>query len=164
MSLRHHLSPRLLGCLLLLISGGCTPRQKNAPPPEQVRDAVSAALPPFLSVVDCETEPLATGAESVKVNFKATVVPKETLYATDRTVPGDPSLLLIKPIQAVGAKSTLYGSVDARRIVDRWTVETSEFTDDLQRFGNPRGSFTDPYYVTGSPEAAQAIQELNAHA
>ena len=155
----------LVGYLLALFLGGCTPRQKNAPSTEQVRDAVSAALPPFLSITDCETESLVTGAEAVQVNFKATVTPKETLYAADRTLPGDPSIMLIKPVQAAGTKKTLYGSLQARRVVDRWTLDTPEFTDDgAAHLGNPRGSFADRSYVTGSPEAAQAIRELNAHA
>ncbi len=108
---------RLVICGLVWSLVGCTPSANKAPLAEQVRDAIGAVLPPFLSVADTETESLATGPDEVKVNVKAAIAPKEDLFVVDRKVNGDPSLLLIKTAQTIGSKTTIYGFVLARRTV-----------------------------------------------
>ena len=150
-------------CLLALGLTGCAPRGKNSPPPEQVRDAVSAALPPYLILADNEAEPISTGPDTAKTNFKASVSPKEDLFVVDHRVEGDPPFLLVKLVQATSSKTTIYGSVLAQRTVDRWSLDAPVFTDDLQRFGSPLASFGPRSYAVGSPEAAQALQALSAH-
>ncbi len=143
---------------------GCSPHQTDAPPADQVRAAFAAALPAYLAVTEVETETLPTAADQAKVNAKVTVAPKDTLYVNDRRIPGDPSILLIKPAQAAGAKVTLYGSLQAQHALDRWTLSAPEFPNDLASLGQPRSAFGVQCFVAGSPEAAAAIKALQDHA
>lgn len=108
---QRNLAARMLNLACLLALLGCEQGQSKVPcpPKQQVADALRVVLPSFLSLGAVELEPLATGPESVKVNFKAAVAPKEELYELDRQVDGEPRVLLIKPVQAPGAKATLYG-------------------------------------------------------
>ena len=154
-------------CFLALALGlilGCSPRKDNAPPADQVRDGLSAALPPYLAVSGVETEAIPVGPDQAKVNAKVIVAPKETLYVPDRRIPGDPSLLLIKPVQAAGGKITLYGSLQAQRTLDHWTLGAPEFPDGFEQLGRPRSAFGSQCFVTNSPEAAAAIRALSDHA
>lgn len=148
---------------LVLSLGSCSPRNDKAPPSEQVRDALSAVLPPFLAVAGVETEAIPLGPDLAKVNVKVNVSPKETLYVPDRRIPGDPSLLLIKPVQTGGGKVTLYGSVQAQRALDRWTLAEPVFSDGFEQLGRPRNAFGAECFVSNTPEAAAAIKALNDH-
>ena len=154
----------LLAGWLGLLVGGCSPHKNDAPPADQVRAALTATLPPYLAVDAVETEAIPTAADQAKVNAKVTVTPKETLYVNDRRIPGDPSILLIKPAQAAGAKVTLYGSLQAQRTLDRWTLTPAEFSSGLNGFGQPRSAFGIQCFVAGSPEAAAATKALQEHA
>ncbi len=154
-------------CFLSLALGlilGCSPRKDNAPPSSQVHDALTATLPPYLTMSTVETESIPTGPDQAKVNCKVTVSPKETLYAPDRRVPGDPSILLIKTVQAADGKVTLYGSLQAQRTLDRWTLAAPVFPDGFEQLGRPRSAFGAQCFVTNTPEAAAAIKALNDHA
>jgi len=155
---------RIIGCILALVSVGCTKSSKTAPPKDQIREAVSAALPPFLAVETIETEPISTSPETVKVNFKLVVSPKEDLYIVDRRIPGDPSITLLKAVQQKGVKTTTYGFLQARRTMDAWSVDAPQIPTGLQQFGSPRGAFDALAHVAGSPEAEGAIQQQAANA
>jgi hypothetical protein len=87
-------------------------------------DTIAGSLPPVLSLNSVELEPVATGPESAKVNFKAIVAPKEDLYQVDRDVEGTPRVTLLKVVQATGARMSLYGSVEGHRTMDLWTLES----------------------------------------
>jgi len=71
-------------CVLMLAMVACTEKNTKAPPKDQVRDAIGAALPPFIAVEGIELEPISTSHETSKINFKATVYPKEDLYREER--------------------------------------------------------------------------------
>jgi DNA segregation ATPase FtsK/SpoIIIE-like protein len=143
---------------------GCGEKTSQAPPKQQVQDVVRACLPPFLSLDSIELEPIPTGPEAVKVNFKATVTPKEDLYQVDREVEGTPPVTLLKVVQAAGTEVSLYGSVEADRTMDQWTLESPEIQVGLRQFGEPRGAFDAQSYVTGSSEASAALRQQAANA
>ena len=152
--------------VVALAPAGCREiaSQYQAPPKRQVEDAVRAGLPPFLSLDSIELEPISTGPEAVKVNFKATVTPKEDLYQVDREVEGTPPVTLLKVVQAAGTRASLYGSVEATRTMDQWTLESLEIQVGLRQFGAPRGAFHAQSYVTGSNEANAALRQQAANA
>jgi hypothetical protein len=152
--------------IVALAPAGCREiaSQYQTPPKQQVQGAVRAALPPFLSLDSIELEPIPTGPEAVKVNFKAIVTPKEDLYQVDREVEGTPPVTLLKVVQAVGTEVSLYGSVEARRTMDQWTLESPEIQVGLRQFGAPRGAFPAQSYVTGSNEAKEALRQQAANA
>ncbi|MCX5647646.1 MAG: MAP7 domain-containing protein [Planctomycetota bacterium] len=143
---------------------GCGEKTSQAPPKQMVQDTVRASLPPFLSLDSIELEPIPTGPEAVKVNFKATVTPKEDLYQVDREVEGTPPVTLLKVVQAAGTEVSLYGSVEASRTMDQWTLESPEIQVGLRQFGAPRGAFPAQSYVTGSKEANEALRQQAANA
>ena len=126
----HHIVRSVLFVVAFALAGCCeltSPYQ--APPKQQVRDALRASLPPFLSLDSIELEPIPTGPEAVKVNFKATVTPKEDLYQVDREVEGTPRVTLLKVVQAAGTEVSLYGSVEAHRTMDLWTLGSPEIKE-----------------------------------
>jgi hypothetical protein len=130
-----------------------------------VQDAVAANLPPFLSLDSVEIEAVPIGPETVKVNFKAIVLPKEDLYQVDREVEGSPKVTLLKLVQSAGTKVSLYGSIAAHRIMDQWTLDSQpKFEVGLEQFGTVRGAFSAGSYVTGSDEANAALKEQVANA
>lgn len=143
---------------------GCGEKTSQAPPKQMVQDTVRASLPPFLSLDSIELEPIPTGPEAVKVNFKATVTPKEDLYQVDREVEGTPPVTLLKVVQAAGTEVSLYGSVEAERTMDQWTLESPQIEVGLRQFGAPRGAFPAQSYVTGSKEASEALRQQAANA
>ncbi len=150
--------------VVALALAGCGEKTSQAPPKQMVQDTVRASLPPFLSLDSIELEPISTGPESVKVNFKAIVTPKEDLCQIDREVEGTPKVTLLKVVQAAGTKASLYGSVEARRTMDQWTLESPEIKVGLKQFGAPRGAFHVQSYVTGSNEANAALRQQAANA
>jgi chemotaxis protein histidine kinase CheA len=109
-------------------------------------------------------EPISTGPEVVKVNFKAIVTPKEDLLQVDREVEGTPKVTLLKVVRAPGTKTSLYGSLEATRIVDKWTLGPPQIQIGSDQFGNPRGTFSAQSYVTGSSEATAALKQQAANA
>lgn len=136
----------------------------NAPPKQQVADKVRAILPTFIYLDSIEIETIPSGTESATVNFKATITPREDLYVVDRVVEGTPKVTLLKVVQAEGTKASLYGSVGASRIMDKWTVESPQIQVGLRQFGAPRGAFDAQSYVTGSKEAGDALMQQKANA
>lgn len=150
--------------VLAFVLAGCGEKTSQAPPKQQVQDTVRASLPPFLSLDSIELEPIPTGPEAVKVNFKATVTPKEDLYQVDREVEGTPPVTLLKVVQAAGTEVSLYGSVEASRTMDQWTLESPQIQVGLRQFGAPRGAFPAQSYVTGSNEANEALRRQAANA
>ena len=152
----------LLGAAFAL--AGCGQSSQQSPPKQEVRDAVAAALPPFLSLDSIELEPISTGSESVKVNFKAIVVPKDDLFQVDREVDGTPRVILLKMVQASGTKDSLYGSLEAHHMMDKWTLDSPEIQIGLTQLGTPRGSFPPQSYVTGSDEANAALRQQKTNA
>ncbi|MGA2138576.1 MAG: cell envelope integrity protein TolA [Verrucomicrobiia bacterium] len=163
----NHTNHRIVSSVLLVVAfalTGCGKSTPKSPPKQQVRDAVAAVLPPFLSLDSIELEPISTGPESVKVNFKAIVAPKEDLYQVDREVPGTPKVTLLKAVQAAGTKASLYGSLEARRMMDKWTLELTEIPVGLEQFGKPRGAFSAQSYVTGTDEANTALRQQAVNA
>jgi len=57
---------------------------------------------------------------------------------------------------------SLYGSVEARRTVDLWTLESPQIQTGLEQLGKPRGAFHAQSYVTGSSEALAALKQQAA--
>jgi multidrug efflux pump subunit AcrA (membrane-fusion protein) len=158
----HALRPILLAFALALT--GCGKSTPQSPPKQQVQDAVRVALPAFLSLDSIELEPISTGPETAKINFKAVVVPKENLYQVEREVAGTPRITLLQVVQAAGTQSTLYGSVEGRRTMDQWTLQSPEIEVGLKQFGQPRGTFGAQSYVVGTNEAAAALKQQAANA
>jgi hypothetical protein len=143
---------------------GCGKSSKESPPKQQVQDTVAAVLPPFLTLLSIELEPISTGPESVKVNFKAITAPKEDLFQVDREVEGTPKVTLLKMVQASGAKLTLYGFVKASLTMDKWTLESPQIQIGLNQFGTTRGTFDAQSYVTDSSEAKVALKQQATNA
>ena len=143
---------------------GCGKGSSHSPPKQQVQDAIAVALPPVLSLDSVELEPISTGPESTKVNFKAVVAPKEDLYQVDREAEGTPKVTLLKVVQGTGTKMSLYGSVEGHRTMDLWTLEPPHIQMGLEQLGKPRGAFQSQSYVTGSSEALAALKQQAANA
>lgn len=137
---------------------------RKSPPKEQVQDVVRANLPAFLSLESIDLEPINTGPEAVKVNFKATVTPKEDLYQVDREVEGTPRVTLLKVVQATGTRASLYGFVLGQRTVDKWTLEQPMIETGLRQFGQPRAAFDAQSYVTGTESANEALRQQASNA
>ena len=161
---RTHYITCLIALIIALALAGCGKNTPKAPPKQMVQDAVAVVLPPFLSLDSIELEPISTGPEAVKVNFKVIVAPKEDLYQVDREVEGTPKVTLLKVIQTAGAKASLYGSVEAHRMMDKWTLELPQIQVNPNQFGNPRGTFDAQSFVIGSSEASAALKEQAANA
>lgn len=143
---------------------GCSKSTVQSPPKQDVQNAVAVALPPFLSLDSIELEPISTGPESVKVNFKAIAAPKEALFQLDREVEGTPKVTLLKMVQAAGTKLTIYGCVKASLTMDKWTLESPQIQNGLNQFGTTRGTFDAQSYVTGSSEAKAALKQQTTNA
>lgn len=150
--------------LLLTLLSGCSENTKKAPPKEQIQDSIRNSLPAFLTVENISTEAISTGDESVKVNFKASIIPKETLYELERKINGTPPIILLHLTQAAGMKATIYGSLEARRMIDKWSLSLFEIQSGVEQFGRPKGSFGAQAFVTGSPEADAAIKLQSTNA
>jgi len=146
-----------------VLLSGCE-KKNQAPPKQMVQDALLANLPPYLSLDSIELESIPTGPESFKVNFKAIITPKEDLYQVDREVEGTPTVTLLKVIQTAGTEASLYGSLEAKRTMDLWTLESPQIEIGLQQFGLPRGTFPPHSYVIGSSEASAALKQQAANA
>jgi hypothetical protein len=71
---------------------------------------------------------------------------------------------LLKVVQTAGTKLSLYGSVEARRTVDQWTLEPPQIQVGLRQFGEPRGAFGVQSYVAGTNEATAALKEQAVNA
>ena len=161
---RTHYITCLIALVVALALAGCGKHTPKAPPKQMVQDAVAIILPPFLSLDSIELEPISTDPEAVKVNFKAIVAPKEDLYQVDHEVEGTPKVTLLKVVQAAGTKVSLYGSVEAHRMMDKWTLELPQIQVNPNQFGNPRGTFDAQSFVIGSNEATAAIRQQAANA
>ncbi|GAG36561.1 unnamed protein product, partial [marine sediment metagenome] len=96
--------------------------------------------------------------------FKATVTSKEDLYQVDREVEGTPPVTLLEIVQAAGTKASLYGSVEAHRIMDQWTLQSPQIQVGFEQFGSPRGAFGPKSYVRGSNEAKAALRQQAVNA
>jgi hypothetical protein len=79
-------------------------------------------------------------------------------------VEGTPKVTLLKVIQTAGTKASLYGSVEANRTMDIWTLESPQIQVGLEQFGAPRGAFPAQSYIAGSSEANAALKEQAANA
>ena len=145
--------------LAALAVTGCGTNTSQSPPKQMVEDTLRASLPPFLSFDSSELESISTGPETVKVNFKATVTPKEDLCQVDREVQGTPKVTLLKVVQATGTKASLYGSVEAHRTLDKWTLESPQIQTGLEQFGKPRGAFDAHSFASGTDEANAALRQ-----
>jgi len=154
---------RWLALVATLTVAGCAGKPKS-PPKDKVQDIVRASVPPFLALESIDLEPIPTGQEEVKINFKATVTPKEDLYQVDRQVEGTPAVTLLKVVQTAGSEASLYGSLVARRTMDQWTIDPPQIEVGLRQFGSPRGAFDARSYLTGSTEANEALKEQAVNA
>jgi biotin carboxyl carrier protein len=109
-------------------------------------------------------ETIPVDREIVKVNFKATVVPKEDLYRVDREMPGRPPVTLLQVVQSAGTELSVYGYLEAHHILDDWTLNPPQFEVGFDQFGKPRGAFDAQSYLTGSEEANAALAQQAANA
>lgn len=136
---------------------GCGRNSRQAPPKQQVQDAVAGGLPAAVALRSLELEPIATGPETVKVNFKAVVAASEDLYQAERDASGTSKVTLLKLVQAEGTQRSLYGFVLAHRLMDQWTLEAPQLQAGTQPFGKPREAFNAHAYVAGTAEASAAL-------
>ncbi len=160
----NHTNRLIVSSVLLVVAFALTGCGKSSPPKDGVRNAVAVVLPPFLSVDSIDVEPIATGPESYKINFKAVLATKENLYLLDREAEGTPKVTLLKVIQAAGSKVSIYGFLEARRMMDKWMLDTPVIQVGLDQFGKPRGAFDAQSYVTGSDEANVALNQQRVNA
>jgi len=126
-----------------------------------VEDAVRASLPSLLSFDSIEPDKIPMAADPIKVNFKVTVAAKKDLCQLDRVseVKDVPSVTLLKVVQAAGTKTTLFGSVVVRPIGDRWTPQQPEIQGfEAFQSAKPQAAFPPQSYITGSPEANDALK------
>ena len=147
----------------IMIPGWDKPLSVPSPPAHAVQNAVATKLPAFLTLRNVEVETIPIDRESVKVNFKATVVPKEDLYRVDREVPGTPPVKLLQVLQSAGTELSVYGSLEAHHILDDWTLDPPQFEVGFAQFGKPRGAFDAQSYVTGSDEANAVLAQQAAN-
>lgn len=164
MKTNAHRNISALVFLLAATFAGCGENTKQAPPKQQVQDAVRAAMPPFISLYSLEMEPISTGTDAAKVNFKAVVTPREDLYRLDRKVNGNPTVTLLKVVQTAGSKATVYGTIEAQRNMDKWTLKTPELQSGYEQFGRPKGSFDAQSFALGSAEANDALKQQAVNA
>lgn len=136
---------------------GCGKSAHPTPPKQQVQAAVTGSLPAFLSLASLELEPIATGPESVKVNFKAGVTVNEDLYQVERSVAGTSKVTLLKLVQVEGTRRNLYGYVAAHRLMDQWTLDVPQLQADPHPFGKPREAYKARTYIMGTAEANAAL-------
>jgi len=156
---RHGMSYALLFVIVSVLVG-CDFR--SSPPRQQVQDTLAAVLPPFLSIESVRIEPEVMEAKTVKLDFKATAIVKENLYRVDRIVEGTPRVILVKLAQPSGTKTFIYGSIEARRLMDLWTLDPVRIEAGLSQLGTPWDSFGSNRYVTGTSEANAALQDQAA--
>ncbi|MDD2708901.1 MAG: hypothetical protein PHV34_13025 [Verrucomicrobiae bacterium] len=123
----------------------------------EVEVIVRAAIPAFLSFGGLETEAADAGQERLKINFKVVVAAREDLFLAERRIPGK-SAVLLKLAQKAGARTTLCGSIAARRAPDQWNFEKPVFPGGFQQCGQPRGSFGARSFIAGTPEAQEALK------
>lgn len=145
--------------IVALAITGCGKSASQSPSKQQVQDAVAIALFSYLSLDSIELEPISTGPETAKVNYKATVFPKEDLCQIDREVEGTPKVTLLKVVQPAGTKASFYGFIMAHRIMDKWTLKSPQTESGLDQFGKPRGAFSSRFYITGTAEASAALRQ-----
>lgn len=157
----HHLIWRSALALVLVAAGlllGCGRSAHLVPPKQQVRAAIAGGLPSFLTLVTFDWEPISTGPESIKVNFKASVEAEEDLYRVEGEAEGPSKVVLLTLVQAGGATCTLSGFVVGRRFMDQWTLDAPRFQKGLDLLGKPRSAFGSHAFVMGTAEANAALQ------
>ncbi|MCX7006814.1 MAG: hypothetical protein NTY53_06135 [Kiritimatiellaeota bacterium] len=165
MACHHHTLSRLalaLACVTAGMVSGCGRGAREAPPAQQVQDAVANSLPAHFTLLKLDLEPIATGPENAKFNFKATVELAEDLFAVEREVDGPTRVTLLKQTQPGGTKLLLYGHLVAHRLIDQWTLEPPQFQKDFRSLGKPRSVFGKHAYPAGSPEANEALRKQAA--
>lgn len=143
------------------LSGGCGPSAREAPPPQQVREALVVALPAHLILHKLEQEPLPARRGIVKINFKANIEIVEDLFAKDHEAD---DLTLLRLATPAGTRTNFYGQLLAHRVIDQWTLEPPQFQKDFRTLGKPRSAFGQRAYPAGSAEAAAALRQQAAEA
>lgn len=73
---------------------------------------------------------------------------------------GEPTLLKVK--NAGGAKVEIYGTMLAKKFVDRWDFAPFQAKDDIDAFGKPRSGFEGRTLVMDRPEYEEAVKAIAA--
>ena len=68
-------------------------------------------------------------------------------------------LRTLKIVQTAGAEKTVYGSLLAKRTMDKWDTTAPEFNSGLSELGQPRGAFLADTVVEGSDAYRQKLKE-----
>lgn len=159
-----HAVPRcflLSGVLLLMGCGG--DEYKNLPK-KHIQYLVEATLPPFVNVDRCELEPVNKKVGEAVVNFKIVVVPKESLYLSEKVVDGVPKVTLLKLVHEKKEKVAIYGSVNVRHRDGKWILGPLTFQQESREIGDPIGYFDASSYVVGSAESIAALERQSNNA
>lgn len=152
-----------LGLAAAFILPGCSGEDARVAPLKSEMEAhVKAAISPFLSLADLETEVIPVKENRVKISFKAKVKASEDLFIADRRIEDDRQLMILKKSQASGAEANLYGSMFAERMMDKWDISPADIESGMAQLGSPRGSFDPRAMVDGSPEMKQFFADREA--
>jgi hypothetical protein len=100
--------------------------------------------------------------ERVKINFKAKVKTREDLFIADRRLDGEIQLMILKKSQASGAEANLYGSMLAKRTMDKWDISHPDIESGMAQLGRPRGSFDPRAMVDGSEDLKKFHEQREA--
>jgi hypothetical protein len=133
-----------------------------APLQAEQEAALKGAIPPFLTLDAFESEIIPMQEDRVKINFKAKVKAAEDLFISDRRLEGDIHLMILKTSQTSGTDANIYGSMHAKRTMDKWDISHPDINSGMAQLGSPRGSFDARALVDGSDEMRKFFADLEA--
>jgi hypothetical protein len=165
----------LLGLPFLTCSCSEPSSSTNGPLPPDPKGEINAHLPAYVSVESVQLDDAGEGT----YKFKAVAVTREPLYTADvkqpdlsalpfvpAPPPDDTQQPLINPrpltvLEMVNKKDetiSLYGTLHAEKMVDKWTYSDVQVESGLTELGQPRGSFPPGAVVEGTPEYTTAFE------
>jgi len=150
--------PAFAAALLFIGCSGEDPRV--APLKDDIQSAVQIHVPPYVALVEMETEVIPVKEDQVKINFKAKVKVSEDLYIGAMYIAGEERFDTLKITQSAGTEEVLYGSLFAKRTMDKWDTTTPEFNSGLSRLGRPRGAFRASAVVEGSAAFKGKLKDI----
>ncbi len=148
----------------LFFAFGCNRYGRQGPQKNQLLTTVATVLPSYLTLLDIDAEYIPVGPNALKVNFKAVIGTKESLYQVERVVEGTPRITLLTMVRSAECRVSVYGCLEAVKTVDKWTLSPPDLQLSNGQFGLPRGTFDALAYVTGSKEAEDALKQQEANA
>ena len=157
---------------------------------QSVLNYVKSQMLPYLSVTNVTAEKTLSDSQAqiVQYNFKVTATPAEPLYIQASFDTAKAELLskglkemttgqgflaqtvydfkgldqreYLKQVNAASDSVTIYGSIAARKIVDRTEFGGFNVASGLDNLGKPRGSFPPDALVIGSPAYKAALDSV----